>query len=207
MTRVVLSGPRRLAALVLVVVAPACTTPGLPDAERMDSLVTSVCQPCHMADGNSVVPQFPKLAGQQATYLEKQLNDFLEGKRSGEVMAQSLSQIDSRDVRALAAYYAAQVPAPGVVQDPALAEAGRKIYEDGNEDSGVPSCEACHQLQGEGNERYPRLAGQHQAYTIQEMLEFSSDTRTNDKGGLMRRISERLTEAEIRAVAEYMAGL
>jgi len=185
----------------------ACAAPALAAPDPVETLATTVCQACHMSDGNSVVPQFPKLAGQQATYLEKQLADFLEGRRRNEVMEPFLSQVKARDIKELAAYYAAQVPGPGVVLDPELAEAGRRIYEDGNEDAGVPGCEACHQLQGEGNVRYPRLAGQHQAYTIQEMLDFRSGQRANDKGGLMRRISERLTDEEIRAVAEYIAGL
>lgn len=184
----------------------AWATPALADKERIETLVTTVCQACHMADGNSVVPQFPKLAGQQVTYLEKELTAFVEGKRSNGVMAPILPQLKSRDIKGLAAYYAAQVPAPGVVQDPALAEAGRKIYQDGNEDSGVPGCEACHQAQGEGNARYPRLAGQHQAYIIQSMLDFRADRRARDTH-LMPRISERLTDEEIRAVAEYIAGL
>lgn len=177
------------------------------DGGRVEMLVTTVCHACHMADGNSAAPLFPKLARQRTEYLAKQLTDFVSGKRVNAVMAPFVPQIKAADIEGLAAYYSAQEPAPGVVADPALAEAGRKLYEDGNEETGVPACVGCHEAAGVGNERYPRLAGQHQAYTTQEMLEFKSGLRANDKGKVMRAVAERLSEAEIHAVSEYLAGL
>ena len=172
--------------------------------DDVPSVIETVCQACHMPDGNSVVPAFPKLAGQQQHYLEKQLNDWRAGKRTIEAMAAFLPQVYSADVRSIAGYYAAQARTPGTVQDPALAKLGEGLYLDGNEDSGVPSCEACHQWEGEGNERYPRLAGQHQAYTIKSLQDMRADVR---EGGIMNRIAGRMTDAEIEAVAEYIAGL
>jgi cytochrome c553 len=119
-------------------------------------------------------------------------------------MTPFLPQVSSRDVRKLAAYYASQRAAPGVVQDPALAARGERIYLDGNEDSGVPACEACHEWEGQGNERYPRLAGQHQAYTVKAILDYRSGARDHR---IMRQIAARLTDSEIEAVAEHVAGL
>jgi cytochrome c553 len=196
---------RRFLACLGVGAAWMAATPAL--ADDVATLVTTVCNACHMPDGNSVVPMFPKLAGQQAEYLEKQLADYITGKRPNDVMAPVIAQIKPGDIKGLAAFYAGQKPAPGTVNDAALAEAGRKLYEDGNEESGVPACVGCHQPAGEGNPRYPRLAGQHQAYTSLEMQDFKTGVRANDKGKVMRAVADRMTEAEIYAVAEYLAGL
>lgn len=196
---------RRCGIWLLLGAAWLAATPAL--AANVQELATTVCNACHMPDGNSVVPMFPKLAGQHAEYLEKQLDDFLGGKRTNDVMAPVLGQISPGDVKGLAAYYASQKLAPGAVQDAALAEAGRKLFDDGNETSGVPACAGCHGAAGEGNPRYPRISAQHQAYTTQQMLNFKSGARTNDKGKVMRAVAERLTEAEIQAVSEYLAGL
>jgi cytochrome c553 len=176
-------------------------------AARASELATTVCAACHGADGNSVVPMFPKLAGQQETYLAKQLNEFVSGKRKNEIMAPIFASIGKGDVPGLAAFYAAQAQTPGTVEDAALAEAGKKLYEDGNTDSGVPACMGCHQPTGMGNERNPRLAGQHQTYTLQQMADFKNGIRVNDKGRVMRAVAERMTEQEMKAVSEYIAGL
>jgi len=173
-------------------------------SDDIPRLVTTVCHACHMSDGNSIVPSFPKLAGQQAHYLERQLNEWRLGRRDIDAMAAFLPQVTTAAVKELAAYYAAQARTPGTVLDPALAARGETLYLDGNEDSGVPACEACHQWEGQGNERYPRLAGQHQAYTVKALQDIRSDARD---GGIMNRIAARMSDDEIRAVAEYIAGL
>ena len=170
-------------------------------------IASTVCVACHGEGGNSVVPMFPKLAGQHPDYLAKQLNEFISGKRKNEIMAPTIAGLSKGDVPGLAAYYAAQTQAPGAVEDARLAEAGKKLYEDGNTDSGVPACMGCHQPKGEGNERFPRLAGQHQTYTQQQMADFKGGVRTNDKGKVMRAVAERMTEQEMKAVSEYIAGL
>jgi cytochrome c553 len=170
-------------------------------------IAASLCAACHGEGGNSVVPTFPKLAGQQTDYLAKQLTEFLSGKRKSEVMAPAIASLKSGDVPGLAAYYAAQKPVPGKVEDPALAAAGKKLYDDGNEANGVPACGGCHLEKGEGNERFPRVAGQHQAYAVQQMMDFKTGARNNDKGRVMRVVAERMTEAEMKAVAEYLAAL
>jgi cytochrome c553 len=169
--------------------------------------VSTVCAACHGADGNSLAPTFPKLAGLQEEYLAKQLKDYLAGKRKNEIMAPTIASLKADDVAGLAAHFAAQKPSPGKVEDAKLAEAGKKLYEDGNTESGVPACMGCHQPQGEGNARYPRLAGQHQTYTLQQMADFKSGTRANDRGKVMRAVAERMTDQEMKAVSEYIAGL
>ena len=170
-------------------------------------IAATVCQACHGEGGNSVVPMFPRLAGLQAEYLAKQLNDFLDGKRKNDLMAPSLASISSGDVRGLAAYFAGQKPAKGTAGDPKLADKGKVLYDDGNVDTGVPACVGCHQPEGAGNERYPRLAGQHAAYTAAQMSAFKAGTRTNDRAKVMRAVAERLTEQEIAALSEYLAGM
>jgi cytochrome c553 len=192
------------AGCALATLAPVPAGSGPADVE---DLVGAACQSCHMIDGNSVVPLFPKLAAQQAHYLESQLEAWLEHKRPIEVMEPLRDQVRKRDLAELAEYFASKSPSPGVVADPALAGKGRLVYLDGNEESGVPACEACHQWEGGGNERYPRLAGQHQAYTIKALQDFRSGARTSDRRGIMNTIAGRMTDAEIEAVAEHIAGL
>jgi cytochrome c553 len=180
---------------------------GVTCAADAKEIAATVCLACHGEGGNSVVPMFPKLAGQQRDYLAKQLNEFISGKRKNEIMAPIVATLSKDDVPGLAAYFAAQSQTPGAVSDPALVDAGKKLYEDGNTDSGVPACMGCHQPKGEGNERFPRLAGQHQTYTLQQMADFKAGMRTNDKAKIMRAVAERMTEQEMKVVSEYIAGL
>jgi cytochrome c553 len=192
-------------AVSLTIAATALASPA--NAADAKEIAATVCLACHGEGGNSVVPMFPKLAGQQRDYLVKQLNEFISGKRKNEIMAPILATLNKSDVPDLAAYFAAQTQTPGATEDAALAEAGKKLYEDGNTDSGVPACMGCHLPDGKGNERYPRLAGQHQTYTLQQMADFKAGVRNNDKGKVMRAVAERMTEQEMKAVSEYIAGL
>jgi cytochrome c553 len=169
-------------------------------------MASTLCAACHGEGGNSVVPTFPKLAGLQADYLAKQLTDFLAGRRTSDVMMPAIPTVKPGDASALAAFYASQKPVPGTVVDPALAAAGKKLYDTGNDATGVAPCSGCHLPTGEGDERNPRLAGQHQAYAIQQMMDFKTGARKNDKGRVMRVIAGRMTEAEIKAVVEYLAA-
>jgi len=195
---------RRAIGLLLGCALSAVSTTAAADAKQIAS---TVCVACHGEDGNSSVPMFPRLAGLQVQYLAKQLNDYLAGKRKSEIMAPVIAALDPDDVSGPAAYFAAQKPQPGIVQDAELARAGKLLYDDGNTTSGVPACEGCHQPKGVGNSRYPRIAGQHQAYTIGQMNQFKQGARSNDRAHAMRTVSERMTEKEIAAVAEYLAGL
>jgi cytochrome c553 len=166
-----------------------------------------VCAACHGEVGRSVAPTFPNLAGQPAEYLQKQLADFAKGLRMNEVMTAALAQVPRSDFPVLVAYYSAQAPAPGKSGDVALAAAGRKIFEEGDWPAAIPPCRSCHGENGAGRERYPRLAGQNQAYTLQQLMDFKARSRHNDTRRVMREIAGRLTDAQMKAVAEYLAAL
>jgi cytochrome c553 len=170
-------------------------------------IASTVCVACHGEGGHSLVPIFPKLAGQQPVYLAKQLTEFISGKRKNDAMVPILPSIKEDDIPGLAAYFASQKPMFGTVADAELAAQGKKLFEEGNEVSGVPACVGCHQPGALGNERYPRLAGQHKDYEVKQINSFKAGERTNDKGRVMRAVAERLTEQEIAAVTEYISSL
>ena len=195
-------GGRRLARCLAAALALAPAL-ALADAQQ---IVTTVCAACHGADGNSVVPTFPKLAGQHMKYLAQQINDFKTGKRKSDIMAPNVQNLSLLEIAELTVYFSTQKPVPGTVEDKPLAEAGRKVYEEGNLDAGIPACISCHKEKAAGDIRYPRLAGQHQAYTLQQLSDFKAGARTNDKGKLMQNIAGRLSEQDMKAVAEYLAG-
>ncbi|EGJ10138.1 MULTISPECIES: c-type cytochrome [Rubrivivax] len=189
----------------LLAVAAAVVVPGTGLADGAPPSVETLCAACHGPGGNSVVPFFPRLAGQQAIYLEKQLRDFLAGKRKNDVMAPVLEHIPEADIPRIAAYYAAQAATPNKPDNEALVTAGQAIFNDGNTGTGVPACIGCHQPGGMGNERFPRLAGQHPAYAAAQLKAFKTGSRSNDKAKVMRTVAERLSDDEIAAVVEYLA--
>lgn len=168
-------------------------------------IAKTVCAACHGVDGNSTDPANPKLAGMDQEYLLRQLRAFAAGKRRDETMSAIITTIDPRDFATLAAYYGKQKPLPGKVLDTQLAAKGKVLYEDGNTDSGVPACAGCHQPDGLGNARFPRVAGQHQAYLLKQLNDYKSGRRATDQ--LMTTVGKRLTGDEMKAVTEYMAGL
>ena len=177
------------------------------DAAKAKVLATTNCVACHGPDGNSTEPRYPKLAGLQREYLYKQLNDFKAGKRQSEIMAPIVAVLNAEDFANLAAFYSEQKPAPGAIKDPKLAEQGRKIYHEGKPDVGVPACSGCHYDKGEGTSRFPRVAGQHAEYTYQQLKLFKEAKRENDRGLAMQSVALNMTDADMRAVAEYLAGL
>lgn len=178
-------------------------------AQGAGSITVTACLPCHGggAAAAPVAPTFPTLDGQHAAYLDKQLREYKSGKRRGETMAPLIGTLKKQQIPAMAAHFAGQTPARGTVENPELAARGKVLYEEGNRVSGVPGCIGCHLPDGVGHERYPRLAGQRQAYIVQQLMDFKSGTRSNDRARVMRAVAGRLTEEEIRAVAEYLAGL
>ena len=176
-------------------------------AEDAKTLATTVCVACHGEDGNSAVPMFPKLAGLQENYIIKQLKEFMSGQRKSDVMAPIVANLKPEDLAPLAAHFSGQKPKSGEPRDPALVETGRNFYQDGNEDSGVPACIGCHQPQAIGHTLYPRLAGQHPEYLIQQLKSFAAGDRSNDVSRYMRVIAKRMTDQEMKAVAEYIASL
>ena len=167
------------------------------------------CVACHGADGNSPSPEFPNLAGQNAKYTSKQLADFKAGKeRSNPVMAGMVANLTPEDMADLGAYFATLTPAGGFVSQENLAR-GERIYRGGNKSSGVPACMACHGPTGAGDPMagIPALAGQRPQYTASQLTAFRSGTRSNDRNHMMRDASHRLTDEEIQAVSQYVAGL
>jgi len=166
----------------------------------------AACLPCH-SEGPAAAPTFPKLAGQHAAYLEKQLREYKTGKRKNAVMAPLIGGLKKQQIPVMAAHFASQTPARGAVQNSQLAAPGKVLYEEGNRATGVPGCVGCHLPNGVGHERYPRLAGQTPAYIVQQLVDFKSGARSNDRAHVMRAVAGRLTDEEMRAVAEYVAGL
>ena len=178
-------------------------------AQAGGTVTVAACLPCHSggAAGAPTAPAFPRLDGQHAAYLEKQLREYKAGRRTNAVMAPLIGALRKNQIPALASHFASQTPARGSVQNAELAARGKVLYEEGNRASGVPGCIGCHQANGAGAPRYPRLAGQLQTYTVQQLTDFKSGTRRNDRARVMRVIAARLTEEEMRAVADYVAGL
>ena len=178
-------------------------------AQGTGSDAVQACLPCHRgaAAATPGAPPFPRLDGQQAAYLDKQLREYKSGKRKGAVMPPLIRTLKQQQLSAMAAHFASQTPARGAVENPELAVRGKVLYEEGNRATGVPGCMGCHLPDGVGHQRYPRLAGQLQAYVVQQLLEFKSGARTNDRAHVMRAVAARLTDEEIKAVAEYVAGL
>jgi cytochrome c553 len=181
----------------------------LVQAQGTGPITFSVCLPCHGAGAAGVpgAPPIPKLDGQHPDYLAKQLREFKSGKRRNDLMAPLIGAMKKGQIPALAAHFAGQTPARGTVQNAQLSARGRALYEEGNPATGVPGCIGCHQPNGVGTMRYPRLAGQLQAYIVQQLMNFKSGARTNDRAGVMRAVAGRLTDEEMRAVAEYLSGL
>ena len=169
---------------------------------------SAVCAGCHGVDGNSAVPTFPKLAGQDARYLAKQLADFKSGARKDPSMLGMVAGLTQKDMENLGAYYASQKINPGVASaDAAALKKAERLYRGGDAKSGISACMSCHGPSGHGiPPRFPAVSGQHATYAQKQLLDFKNGTRSNDSD-TMTRIAFRMSEAEIKAVSEYMAGL
>ncbi len=198
---------------MLAGVAASCTAAAAPpkgDPEKGRQTASQVCLACHGVDGNGTEPtnpEFPKLAGKQPEYLLKQLKDFKAGKRKNEIMAGMVANLTPDDMANLSLYYAGQKAKPGVVKSPALVAQGKKIYLDGIPDVGVPACAGCHEANALGYGTFAHLAGQHTEYTYLQLKRFNTGERDNDKGLAMQSVTEKMTEQEMKAVAEYLAGV
>lgn len=176
------------------------------DPTLAEPIVTSACAGCHGQDGNSPVPNFPKLAGQTAEYLLREMKEFQQEHRQSEVMAPFIANLSEQDLANLAVYFAAQTPSPGEVTKPELLALGKKIYQEGVPDTGVPSCDGCHEENGAGSGRTPRIAGQNVEYTLEQIKLYADHVRKNGKK-VMRTVAERLTAEEAEAVAQYLASM
>jgi cytochrome c553 len=183
------------------------------DAAKAQTIANQVCAACHAGDGNSTAPANPKIAGQISEYLHKQLVDFKaqDGKkpaRESPIMTGMVANLSEADMKGLAAFYAGQQLKPAAASDKSLAALGQKLWRGGNAASGVPACAGCHGPAGAGMPaQYPRVAGQYAEYIAAQLKAFRDGARANDPNGMMRGVTARMTEREMRAVAEYAAGL
>ncbi|MFD2113817.1 c-type cytochrome [Thiorhodococcus fuscus] len=178
-------------------------------AETVDAgrIVKDSCAACHTQSGNSVAPPFPKLAGMDPSYLAKQMRDVASGVRKSDIMGPIMAELERGQINALADYFARQPRTPGIVTHPNLVEEGERIYREGNKEHGVPACAGCHTPDGGGAPRFPMIAAQNADYVVQQLKNFRDGERANDLGRLMRTVVSRLSEAEILAVAQYVASM
>ena len=179
------------------------------DPEKGQSL-SQTCAACHGPKGNSPNGQWPNIAGQHAGYLYKQLMDFKKGEeRANAQMTGMVSGLSKQDMRDLAAYYASQPQKTMGASDEERVKRGQEIYLGGIASKGVAACVACHGPRGRGNAAadYPDIGGQWAQYTIQQLKYFRSGERANDPQAMMRTLADEMSDEEIRAVAEYIAGL
>jgi cytochrome c553 len=166
------------------------------------------CAACHGADGNSAVATYPKIAGQQAEYIAKQLHNFKNDVRVDAIMGPQAKPLSDQDIADLSAYYASQTTTAGE-GDQNKVKLGEDIYRGGNVGEEVAACVACHGPVGDGNAaaKFPKLAGQHAEYISSQLYAFQKGDRANDAGNMMRNIAANMSDAEIEAVAEYIEGL
>jgi len=168
------------------------------------------CAACHGPTGLSPSGMFPHLAGQQASYLVKQMKDIRDGRREVAQMAGQLDDFSDQDIRNVAAFYADQSPPLGQADpDETLVERGRALYRAGDLDERIPACSACHTPTGGGigSAAYPAVAGQHPEYTIATLQAFAEGSRDNDPNGIMRDIAAKLSDEDMQALANYLLGL
>ena len=192
------------AVFTVTLMSPSVTwAQGVPPlAERLP-----LCAGCHNLDGNSTIPENPNLAGLHVEYLERQMRDLKAGKRKSATMAAIMGMVDAKEFAALASHFSEQKPKKVPRVDASTVAAGKEIYDDGITASAVPACSGCHNEDGSGSEKYPRLAGQHSAYVVQQLMNLKSGERDNDERGVMRAVAKRMSEAQIVSVAKYIATL
>ena len=176
------------------------------DMKRAEEIVQGKCFVCHGPDGESSSPVFPRLAGQHARYVERQLADYKSGRRKSTTMQPMVDDLSAADFKALGLYFESRKPQAHAVSDPELAQVGRFIFVRGNPYSGVAACSGCHGPTGGGTETLPRLAGQHAQYTENQLKAFNKRERTNDNA-VMHSIASKLSELELKAVSAYVSGL
>jgi len=217
MTRFLLP-PIMAAAFVALVANAANASDAAKVAPRVDpakgqAIAATVCVACHGADGNSPLAANPKIAGQHADYLLKQMKNFKgEGGKQPErvnaIMNGMIAAYDETQMRDLAAYFAKQQQKGEQAKNRETIEAGQKLYRAGDKNKGLAACAACHGPAGAGiPAQYPRIQGQYAEYIEAQLKGFRDSTRANDPAKMMRMIAGKMTDPEIKAVADYIAGL
>ncbi len=177
-----------------------------PDAKRAEEIVASRCSLCHGKDGEAASAVYPRLAGQHAEYIARQLADFKSGKRVSETMKPQAEGLTPEEMTALGAYFEKKKIGGRRVQDADLLAVGKYIFSQGNRYSGLPGCATCHGADGHGTAQLPRLAGQHPRYIEDQLKQFNKRERTNDNA-VMHTVASKLSELETHAVAAYIATL
>jgi cytochrome c553 len=183
-----------------------------PDLAKAKQIATQVCAACHGADGNSVSPANPSLAGQGADYITLQLMHFKAGVRANPTMQAMAAPLSDDDMRALGVYFEQQKPKDLGAKDPKLVKAGERVWRGGDTATDVPACAACHSPTGAGiPKNYPRLAGQYADYVYAQLKAFKSGARGADpkdaNGHVMATIAGDMTDEQMKAVADYASGL
>ena len=176
------------------------------DTAAGEATYTAVCAACHGADGNAGSPEYPRLAGQHPEYLAKQLHEFKSGKRTNAIMSGFSAMLSDADVQNISAWLAVQKPKAGAAKDKELVSLGEQIYRGGIADRAIPACAGCHSPNGAGiPSQYPRLSGQHAVYTEAQLKALRDGTRANN--AIMHDVAAKMNDREIKAVADYAAGL
>jgi cytochrome c553 len=195
--------------ITIALLAISCIAPSASAQESaVRKLATEVCASCHGPRGESISPAFPRLAGQQAQYLEGQLKAFRDRTRA-DPMAQAYmwgmtSQLDDGTIKKLSAYYSAQKPVPGKTVDAKLVQQGKAVYETGIPGANVQACATCHGKNAEGNSAFPRLAGQHAEYLVKQLVLFKSSLREGSNAPIMHTISTGMSFEQMEAVSAYL---
>jgi cbb3-type cytochrome c oxidase subunit III len=195
-------------AAVLAAPAIAATAPAAakPDLAKGQAISTQVCAACHTNDGTRGSPANPILAGQHPEYLVKQLQEFKSGKRNNAVMKGFAGTLSDDDMKHVAYFYASKSAKPGFAKDKASVKLGEQIYRAGIAAKGVPACAGCHSPNGAGiPAQYPRIGGQHADYTEAQLVAWRGGVRGNS--AQMSAIAAKMSDAELKAVADYVAGL
>jgi cytochrome c553 len=193
-------------ALAGVAAHAAETAASAPEPAKGAAISTAVCAACHTNDGSRGTPVNPIIQGQHPDYLVKQLTDFKAGKRDNPIMRAMASPLSEADMKNVAAFYASKQPKPGFAKNKDLVSVGEKIYRGGLGDRSVPACSGCHGPSGAGiPAQYPRLAGQHADYVEAQLVAFRGGARRNNPA--MAAIAAKLNDREIKALADYVAGL
>jgi len=193
-------------ALTGTVLAEQAAAPAKPDLKKGEATATAVCAACHTADGSRGSPANPILQGQHPEYLAKQLAEFKAGKRKNAIMQGFAATLSDSDMLNVSAFYASKQAKPGAAKNKATVELGERIFRGGLADKAVPACAGCHSPNGAGiPAQYPRLAGQHADYTAAQLVAYRDGVRTNN--AQMATIAGKLSDKEIKALADYIAGL
>jgi cytochrome c553 len=177
-----------------------------PDLVKGEATYTAVCAACHAADGNSAIPINPKLAQQHPEYLVKQLQEFKSGKRANAIMSGMVAALSDEDMRNISYWVTSKPAKPGFAKEKELVTLGERIYRGGIAERQIAACAGCHSPNGAGiPAQYPRLSGQHADYAVAQLNSFRDGTRANSPQ--MTAVAAKMNDREIKAVADYVAGL